>query len=299
MLREFDNKSPRLAYALGFLPPPLLREIMEVARSVDDFVGGISEVRVRRYGSSSLVIRGSVYPLFRSVSEIEMRELVERLTSGALYLFRESIGEGYISVGRGVRVGVAGVARYEEGRLVGVDDISSLVFRIPRRECDFGDRLYREWVRSGARNMLVASPPMGGKTTALRSLARYIGTGEDRRRVVVVDERCEFDPEDYTGADVDLLRGYKRERGIELAVRTMSAEVIITDEVATLSEAEALLLAAGTGVSVISGVHLDGIDRLGERACLSPLVGGFPILAQLYMREGRLDFDFHATEVAR
>lgn len=284
----------RLVYVLGLLPEALVREISEISRSVEDVEGGISEVRVRRYGTSSLVIRGECYPLFHRVGEREMRALVDYLCRGSLYLHRETIGEGYISIGRGVRVGVAGVARYEEGRLVGVDDISSLVFRIPRGGCDFGDELYHTWLSVGSPNLFVASPPMGGKTTALRALAGYIGRGERRLRTVVVDERCEFDPEEYLGADVDILRGYKRERGIGIALTTMSPEVIITDEVATRAEAEALLLAAGTGVTIISGVHAEKPDDIPRRGCLSPLFSaGCRFYAAVLERSaGRLSFSF-------
>lgn len=296
MLKEKESNSTyRIERLYSLLPRAVRDEIRGISRSVADFNDGISEVRLRSDGACALVLSGQNYPLISRISAEEMEATVVRLCEGALYAYRHSIGSGYIAAGEGIRVGVAGVARYEGGTLVGVDDISSLVFRLPASRCDFGEDLYRRWVMSGEGNMIIASPPLGGKTTALGAMARHIGSGRGAKRVVIVDERCEFEGRSYEGASVDLLRGYRREVGVELAVRTMSAQVIIVDEILSSAEASAVCSALGTGVTVITSAHAANLEGLKRRECLRPLFesGEFDCAAIIWHREGRYGFDFY------
>ena len=285
----------RIDYVLGLLPRSLYTEISEIARSVRGFFGGLSEVRLRKHGASTLVIFGESYPLFARLGEGELESLVDKLSGGELYRHRDTIIEGYISAKHGVRVGVVGRLRYDGGTPVGVDEISALVFRIPRSDTDFGDSLYRTWCESGRGNMLVASSPMGGKTTALRAFARYVSEGSCAR-VVVVDKRGEFDYNDYTGGTVDILSGYHRRRGVELAVSTLSPEVLIVDEIGSIDEIEALNLAISSGVTVISGLHLGNPFNLDAHPLGEALLRGFDMIAALRFVDGRLTFSLRSLD---
>ena len=169
-------------------------------------------------------------PLFSTLKRNEAEALVNLLCEGALYAHRDTLASGYVTMRGGVRVGICGFARYEGGRLVGVSEMRSLVFRIPGGDCEIADELFSAFseVRRG---MLIYSPPGIGKTTALRSLAASVGGGSNPRRVCVVDERCEFCDEDYADCEVDILKGYKRGVGIEIAVSVTGPQVIIVDEI--------------------------------------------------------------------
>ena len=289
---EQTTKTNRLKMALSYLPRGVALEISEISRSVRNIESGISEIRLRADGVSSVIVHGVGYPLFYRATYAELEDTLSRLTGGAVYAHRDSIARGYIVVS-GMRVGVSGVARYD-GESVGVGEISSLVFRVGSAECGFGQELFRAWRGRGMPSMLVIAPPMGGKTTALRSLAGYIGRGRSPMRVVAVDERCEFDPNDYKESGVDILRGYRRSVGIEVAYRTMSAEVIITDEVADISEAEALLGAHGAGVKLICSAHAQSGEDILKRKCLTPLLecGVFGCVAEISSSHGRYGFGF-------
>lgn len=73
------------------------------------------------------------------------------------------------------------------------------------------------------------------KTTVLRDIARILG---DTRRVAVVDTRGEIAgvyggvPALDIGENTDVLNGYSRGEGIMCALRSLSPEVIICDEIA-------------------------------------------------------------------
>ena len=271
IVRGADERLFERYHAMKACFPRRLRcELSEIERSVYKMPRGVSEVRIRRCGGTSIIISGVEYPLFYYADGEEMDGIIERITEGAMYAHRDTIASGYISY-LGMRVGVSGVARYD-GDSVGVGEINSLVFRVGYAECGFAEELYRCWVASGKENLLIVAPPSGGKTTALRALARLIGGGRDRMRVALIDERGEFYGEDYRGLSVDVLSRYKRHAGIELAYRTMNAEVIMVDEIASEADAEALKSAHGVGCSLIATAHAVGIEDVYRRECLGSLI---------------------------
>ena len=230
----------------SLLPRALCDELCRLAGERGG-IQEISELRLRADGVSLAVISGERVRLFGRITEAELSRLAERLTDGALYSHRDTIASGYIPLPSGVRVGVSGSARYDGGRLVGVSNITSLVFRIPTGELDCADELLRVFssVRRGA---IIYSPPGVGKTSALRALAR--GLSKVGEAVAVVDERCEITYAPECLGAVDALRGFHRADGIEIALRTLAPTVILVDEVGTLSEAEAMTHALASGVRV-------------------------------------------------
>lgn len=263
-----DTVGGRIATVLGWFPARLGREIESLVRGSRH---AIREIRLRGGGLSSVVTDGGDFPLFTRLSVAELEGVLDKMCGGSLYAHRAEMNDGYISVG-GVRVGVVGEARYDtEGRLA-VFSATSLSFRIPTGRCDFGGEIYSRWL-SLCGNLMIVAPPSGGKTTALRALAGLIGSGRGGRRVVAVDERCEFDPAEYAGGSVDILQGYRRGQGIEIAVRTMSPEVLMVDEIASAGDAEAVFLAMGVGIPVIATAHGTDLLSLTRRGFIRDLLG--------------------------
>lgn len=255
---------------LKYLPCRIAEEIVRIAEARKCKTAGIREIRIRADGRSSVLILRECIPLFNTVTREETSEIVRRLSDGALYAQRDSIASGYISLSHGVRVGVCGYARYEYRSFVGVSDLRSLVFRVPTGECEFSEELFSAFSKNVRRGMLIYSPPGVGKTTALRSLAKSIGGGRYARRVAVIDERCEFSEEDFSDCEVDILKGYKRKTGIEIATRTMSPEVIIIDEIGA-EEATGVAQAIRTGVPLVATSHAASLEEVLSKPSLAPL----------------------------
>ena len=213
--------------------------------------------------------------------------MLDRLSRGSLYAYRDNIINGYIPIGEGIRVGVCGRLSYENGSAVGVSDVSSFVFRIPTGECAFSSELLSVYRERGLSGLLIYSPPGVGKTTALRSLARGLGSGRCASRVCVIDERCEFDGEDYFDCEVDILSGYKKRDGIEIAARTMSPGVIMVDEIGP-GEAPALSDVVRCGVPIVATAHARSVEELYSRAEIASLLelGAFGTLVGISYRGG-------------
>ena len=143
--------------------------------------------------------------------------------------------------------------------------ISPLVFRLPSGSVS-ADALFSFYKKSTG-GILLFAPPGGGKTTLLRALAER-AAGEER--VAVIDTREEFF---FRGAKLllDRLAGYPKAKGAEIAVRTLSPELLILDEVGE-KEASALSRLVSFGVRTVASVHGDSGDALLHAPALAPLL---------------------------
>ena len=277
---------------LGLLPLGLAREIKTIAGWRRLGLDDLYEIRLRLGRGTTLVTGGGVIPLSFRTTEEEMKRILLLICDGAIYAHRDGLSRGYASLRGEIRVGVCGRAAYDGGRMIGVGDVSALVFRFPAINPTIGEEIYRVW-KGCSGNILIASPPSGGKTTALRALAALIGEREPETSVVVVDERSEIAGCGMPDT-VDVLSGYERRLGIEVAYRTLSADVILVDEIATEDEAAATLSAMGVGVRVVATAHAASLSDLRSRRALSQIFssGMFEMAVMINKRGG----DFRISE---
>ena len=234
------------------------------------------EIRLRVKGLSLLLMSGGKsIPLRISITRDDMDEIVDRLCGGSLYAHADTIKNGYISVSGGIRVGVCGSAAMDNGRIIGVNEISSLCIRIPHTVKVDTDPIIALLKRfSYTKGVLIYSPPGEGKTTLLRSVARDLSRiGQDGvLNVAVVDTRGELCVELDSGElAADVLKGYPKNVGVEIAMRTLNVDVIICDEIGNESEARAMLDASNGGVALIASAHASAVDELLSKKSISLL----------------------------
>lgn len=186
--------------------------------------------------------------------ERDFRELFLQVCGYAVYRHEEELRQGFVLLGENCRVGVCGEARVEQGRVAGLRKVTALVARIPRQAAGCGDRLF-SWGVPLEGGLLVTGPPSSGKTTFLRDVARSLSLGRfgPSRRVALVDERGELGGFDL-GPCADLLRGFPKAAGLDLALRTLSPEVIVCDELSG-RDLEAVEAVAAAGVALLASVH--------------------------------------------
>ena len=89
-------------------------------------------------------------------------------------------------------------------------------------------------------------------------------------RVAVVDSRGELCPTSEQTAlrrkcTVDVLSGYPRPKGIEIAVRTLNAEVAVCDELGDVDEGKAVLAVQNCGVPLLATAHGRALEELLTR----------------------------------
>ncbi len=267
---EKNTENDILCKVMSFFSCELKKEINSKIYDSNREMPILEEVRLRSFGRCAIVVSGVNILLDYRTSPDEVNALLKKLCDMAVFAHRDELVNGYISLDFGIRVGVCGSMSYDGGKIVGVGSISSLVFRIPREECGFADDIYRRWDGSGRGGLLVCSRAGGGKTTFLRAFTRSMG--RENTRVVVVDERREFDLHSYRDCTVDIMSGYKRSLGVEIAIRTMSCEVLVVDEISSDEDARALSGAVGAGVSVIATAHGNNPTDIMKRDYIYKLV---------------------------
>lgn len=265
---------------LKILPPSVSTELYAMyARGIP-----IDEIRLRVGRAASVTSGGRNIPLGTAITREQADEMVDVMCESSLYAHADTINCGYLTLEGGIRVGVVGRAVLSGERIIGVYDISSLCFRLPRRNKRVGApvcRLLRQY--GGERGVLVYSPPGHGKTTLLRSVSAMMSSGEDAWRVLVIDTRGELGFSlDEPFLCLDVLSGYPKATGIEIAARSMNAQLIICDEIGDPAEAEAIIGAQNCGVPLLATAHASsleglllrpGIRRLHEACVFGAYVG--------------------------
>ena len=232
----------------------------------------IEEIRFHKGRYITVTARQKSFVCNVLVGEREIQEIFTRMCGGSLYAHEQTIREGYIPLEGGIRVGVCGSAACEGGKVIGVHNITGLMIRIPHAVAvETQSLLHSFFSENRHHGMLIYSPPGVGKTTLLRAIAKDAAS-RYARHTVIVDTRGELNVElNDPSLNLDVMSGYPRDVGIEIAVRTLGAQLIICDEIGSLKDAQAILGAANCGVPLIASAHAASLDELLERPAIKIL----------------------------
>lgn len=244
----------------------------------------LEEIRIRVNRPILLTLSGTSYPLDLLCSPDMIQKTLQMLCSHSLYSHAETLREGFICVTGGIRVGVCGRAVVENGRITVLRDVSSLCIRLPHRILEAGQAIYDTLAaRQFQDSVLVFSPPGMGKTTVLRELAAQLSDPPHPVRVALVDTRYELSVGLEHCMMLDVLSGYPRSQGIEIAVRTLSPDYIICDEISSPEDRQALLQCFGSGVRLCASIHAGSKEDLLHH----PVLQGLPPIFQWYYGIGQ------------
>ena len=243
----------------------------------------ITEIRLRRDRPLS-VIRGgqtlfvpetgptSLWPdRAMIVTDRQIQETLLLCCGRSLHSCADQLRQGFVTLPGGHRVGIAGTARTEEGRVLSVRDISSLNIRVANLIPDAADRFLERLYGEGLCGTLIAGPPLSGKTTLLKSIIGRLSGGwkGSYLSLAVTDERGELS---FCGGETaDILTGYPKAAAMEIALRTLSPALICCDELSA-GEAEAVRDALNAGVPLLCTVHAATLHELVRKRWLMPLI---------------------------
>ena len=243
----------------------------------------LAEIRLRAGRPCVAVnIFGEIKPCSAVFSAEEIAECFAEICRYSVYSFEAEIAQGYITLDGGHRVGICGTAVTKDGKIASIKDISGLNIRIAHQMIGCADDLYQSVFSGKLRSLLLAGKPLSGKTTVLRDLARQLGA---RHRVVLIDSRGELSasvrgtPSFDIGLNTDALCGCEKSDGIMLALRSLSPEIIICDEIG--NDEAAIEQAMFCGVKLIASAHADSIDQLRKRPSTRGILPFFERVAVL------------------
>ncbi|HHY47694.1 MAG TPA: stage III sporulation protein AA [Firmicutes bacterium] len=280
---------------LPFIPYPV-RDML--ASLPEGTLGSLTEIRLRAGRPVSLVLPDRMGFVSRCGSLVdspglgyvfsaaEAKKALEMVTLGSVYALEEELRSGYITLAGGHRVGLVGkMVAGRDGQPV-LRDISGFNFRVAREVPGCADTVMPYCISGDVHRMLstlIISPPGAGKTTLLRDMVRQASDGVPRvglpgHNVAVVDERSEIascyqgQPQNDVGARTDVLDNCPKARGIMMLIRSMSPDVIATDEIGSQEDASAVREALNAGVSVLATAHARTLDDIYLRPALKALV---------------------------
>lgn len=263
------GKEENIAFVLKYLPPAFSAVSKCPTRE-------LCEIRIRAEKPVTLIFRDKIGFLTEGgrltflksenllcVRARELEEIFIRLCGYSVHSLTESINSGFITLEGGIRVGVYGTAVVKDGRINSVRNISGLNIRIPAEIKGCAEKLYEKIFGGEICNTLICGAPMSGKTTVLRDLCRLLSDVRGKK-IAVIDERLEMSGYDL-GINTDILKGYPKTVGTEIAVRTLSPDIIVCDEIGNIDEARRLCEAFNGGVGYIATMHCRDMQELKRK----------------------------------
>lgn len=236
---------------------------------------GLEEIRFRAkrpillyYNKATLllgqngIVRTPHLALCPTAHDLEM--LAACLCNHSVYACLDDLSCGFVTITGGHRIGFSGRGVIKENCISSIASISGINLRIAREHCGCAESLASKLCSGNTvKNTLLISPPQCGKTTYLRDLARIFSA---RYKITIVDERSEIagmqngTPAFDIGLQTDVLDHFPKTEGMLLALRSLSPQILMTDELGDPRDNDAMMKLFGAGCKIIATLH-------GESLC--------------------------------
>ena len=257
---------------LSFLPKTVTKALDNLNYNL------ISEIRIRRGQPVMIEYRGE-YKYINTAGIAEnsqglitvddIEQIIASATGNSIYSYVEQMKSGFITVGHGIRIGIAGEYVTQGNEVKAIKNLTSLNIRIPHNISGCSDYLVENLLFDSLHSTLLYSKPGFGKTTMLRDIALKLSL-MNKYNVLVFDERGEISAIDGfgngydLGGRVDVIRCYNKRSAIASAIRAMKPQVIITDELYGEDDISAVKYANDCGIYIIASSHICNREILRE-----------------------------------
>lgn len=232
------------------------------------------------------------------VTKENITETFGLMCESSVYAKKEDIKQGFITLEGGHRAGICGSAVIQDGLLTTLKDISAINIRIAHQAIGAADGIMDKITGiGGIYNTLIISPPGCGKTTLLRDIARQLGSGygsSPALRVGIADERGEIAAvykgiaQNNVGVKTVVMDSCPKVQAMLMLLRSMGPEVIITDEIGSVNDVEAINSVLNAGVKVIASIHGFNVNDILNKKHIASLIGksGFSCIVTLSKKHG-------------
>ncbi len=237
----------------------------------------ITEIRMRINERIIIVIKNKKYYLkdknneFVIISKYILDNFIKKISENSLYAFNEKIINGFITLEKGIRVGLCGTVVMEKNQVVTIKDFQSVNIRIPHTIRNCSVPAYNFIVDQDIRNTLIVSAPGCGKTTFVRDFIHQLFKNNISKNILIADERNEICSashgaiSQYLGGFCDVYTNCSKGFAFKNGIRSMSPDVIVTDEIDLDKDLECLIDAMNCGVNVVATIHAKNISQLKHK----------------------------------
>lgn len=209
------------------------------------------------------------------INQEQILKTLSLISENSIYAFQDEIKNGFLTLKGGHRVGITGRVVLEGEHIKNIKDISGLNIRISREITGCSSKILKYIINDNNQvfNTLLISPPQCGKTTILRDITRNLSDGIEKMsfkgvKIGVIDERSEIAAcykgvsQKRVGIQTDVLDACPKQLGMAIMLRSMSPDVIVTDEIGGSGDKDSILQVLNAGVKIISTAHGYSISQL-------------------------------------
>ncbi len=231
----------------------------------------LSELRLRvgynvicKYDFKKVYLSENGVTLFDNLAfkctEQDVKEIINNVTEFSIYAHNDKIKQGFLTTQNGLRIGIAGECVFDKNEIITIKNISSLNIRIAKEIEGCSNKLLPLIINGNKIiSSLIISPPAFGKTTILKDLANHLNK-MGCYSILILDERGEFF--NIRGENIDVISFSDKLFGFNYGIRTLSPDVVITDELSTENDWKCALNAVNSGVKILSSCHGSSVKDL-------------------------------------
>ncbi len=256
--------------------------------SLCDDLANIDEVRLRINKPLVVTKKGLPYILSTQgkyiknpansyiIKENDIDYSFKKACNYSWHSYEREISNGFLTIEGGNRVGICGcaVSGINCDEISTLKYISSLNFRVAREVRGCSDKIAELFGGGQLSSLLIVGAPSSGKTTLIRDLTRKLS---ENYAISLIDERNEISAtlkgvaQNDVGINTDIFANYPKKVAIETAIRVMSPQILVCDEISKYDIAY-IEQAINCGCKLICTVHSGSIEEVLQKEFIKTLV---------------------------
>lgn len=144
---------------LGYFPEEVEKAlVLDVTENFEK----LEEIRLRALRPIVLKLRDDEKIIKHNTSTEEILNTLARICENSVYSYQNEISNGFVTIKGGHRVGISGSCVIEDGKVININYVYSLNFRIAREIIGSSQNLLKEIIdleSNSIYNTLIVSPP--------------------------------------------------------------------------------------------------------------------------------------------